>query len=65
MTTISWLIDYCSEARKKYPDLEDQINEYYELCMTEIDDGGSIPHEIQLCVNDIEELITNNQKPYN
>lgn len=65
MTTISWLIDYCNEARKKYPDLEKQIDEYYELCMTEIDDGGSIPHEIQLCVNDIEELITNYQKSYN
>ena len=65
MTTISWLVDYCSETRKKYPDLEKQINDYYELCMTEIDDGGSIPEEIQNLVNTIEELITNNQKPYN
>lgn len=65
MTTISWLVDYCSETRKKYPDLEKQINDYYELCMTEIDDGGAIPEEIQNLVNTIEELITNHQKPYN
>lgn len=65
MTTISWLVDYCKEAANKYPELKDEIEQYYHLCMDEIDDGGSIPQEIQLCVNDIEELITNNQKSYN
>ena len=32
----------------------------YDLAVTEIEDGGSAIHEIDLCMSDVEELIKEN-----
>jgi hypothetical protein len=48
---------YVRESIKAHPHLVFTINDLYQLCLDEIEQGGSEPHEIQLCTSDIEELI--------
>jgi hypothetical protein len=38
------------------PDLKEEILDLYELAMDEIDGGCSAMHEMELCMNSIEEL---------
>ena len=40
-----------------YPELKHQIHELLVLCYTEIEDGGSTLHEVELCINDIKEIV--------
>ena len=53
---------YCEEKAKLYPGLEEQIFEFYDLALAEIEDGGSKMHEISLCMDSVEELIENSNK---
>jgi len=48
---------YKNETIEKYPQHKEEINDFYELCLNEIEEGGSETHEIELCINDIEELL--------
>jgi cytochrome c553 len=57
---IEELIDWAREKAKACPKLKDQINDYVQLAIDEIEEGASISHEIQLCMSDIEELINEN-----
>jgi hypothetical protein len=41
----------------KYPTLKDMIIDLYDLCMTEIEEGGSVENEFSLFQRDVEELI--------
>ena len=43
-----------------YPNKRVEILEFFWLAIDEIHDGGSIQHEINLAVNDINELINEN-----
>jgi hypothetical protein len=51
-----WVFDKCN----KHPELKNEMLDYLTLCIDEIDEGGSVEHEIELCINDIEELIDEN-----
>ncbi len=62
MTTLKELKTYVKESAEKYPHLKDEFYDLYELCLNEIDEGGSTFHEIDLCVNDIEQLIEEDGK---
>jgi hypothetical protein len=57
MTTTKELRTYVQEKIAEYPELRGQIMDLFQLCLDEIEEGGSIIHEIQLCINDIEETI--------
>jgi hypothetical protein len=48
---------WTNERILKYPEHKDEIIEFYQLCLDEIDDGGSTLHEISLCKSSIEDLI--------
>ncbi len=48
---------YCSDKIKEYPQYKEDILDFYQLCRDEIEEGGSEAHEIDLCINDIENLI--------
>jgi len=50
---------YCKEVIKDYPKIESDIVELFTLCVSEIEEGGSESHEVELCLGDIEELIEN------
>jgi hypothetical protein len=50
----------CSEYIDKYPELKQEILDIYTLCLDEIEEGGSVQHEISLGMTDLEELINEN-----
>jgi hypothetical protein len=47
---------WINERILKYPEHKDKIIEFYELCLDEIQEGGSMVHEIYLCKDSIEGL---------
>jgi hypothetical protein len=49
--------NWCKGKIVLHPNLKQEINEFYSLAQSEIADGGSEQHEIDLAMNDINELI--------
>ena len=49
--------EYVSLKIKEYPELEDEIMEYFYLFLTEVEDGSSPYHEYDLMVDSIEDFI--------
>ena len=45
------------EFIKKRPDLKEELLDFYQLALDEIEDGGSENHECELAISDMEELI--------
>jgi hypothetical protein len=37
--------------------LKHQVLDFLELCQSEIEEGGSPTHEVELCINSIKELL--------
>ena len=65
MDLIKVATNYCKEKAQEYPQLADQINEFYSLFRMEIeDDEASWDNEWELMWQDIEDLIEeyNNNK---
>lgn len=48
-----WVADQMSA----YPNLKEEILDFYYLAVSEIEEGGSEMHEISLAINSIDELI--------
>jgi len=44
-------------AVNKFPAHKEEILELYQLALDEIEQGGSVEHEIRLCISDIDQLI--------
>ena len=51
------LLDYAAEVVLKYPQLKEELDGLIELCVNEIEEGGSVTHDISLCWSDIEETV--------
>lgn len=51
------LIDYAKAVIEKYPALTNDVKDLVGLCISEIEEGGSEAHEIELCWSDIDELV--------
>jgi hypothetical protein len=49
--------EYATNMILKYPTLKDMIIDLYELCMTEIEEGGSVENEFSLFQRDVNDLI--------
>ena len=41
----------------KYPQIKEQVNDLFQLCKDEIEEGGSEMHEISLCRGSVQELV--------
>jgi hypothetical protein len=54
---IQQLKQYCKERIAQHPDLCFEIKSLLDLAISEIEEGGSEEHEIQLCISDIEAII--------
>lgn len=52
--------DYIKEQTVKYSLLKEEILDFYELAINEIEEGGSPIHEIELCLESIKQLIDEN-----
>lgn len=48
---------YVDEQIWLYPEYKDEIMELYQLCLDEIEQGGSVENECNLCQSSIIELI--------
>jgi hypothetical protein len=57
---IQTLISWANDKKKIYPKLEEDIDDFVSLAISEIETGGSVSHEIELCMTDIEDLIEEN-----
>lgn len=57
MMTISELVQWSKEIKKRFPKHRDEIWDLISLCIDEVEEGGSEPHEVQLCYNDICDLV--------
>ena len=57
MNNVLQLKKYVREITAQYPDLDEEISDLYDLCLNEIEEGGSEQHEINLCYNDIQSLL--------
>ena len=44
---------------EKFPQYKEDIQASYQLALDEIEDGGSISHEISICLSDIDQIINN------
>jgi hypothetical protein len=55
-----FLVTYLKEQIAKYPHLKSEILDFYGLCQSEIEEGGSPTHERELCYNSVQELIDEN-----
>jgi hypothetical protein len=47
------------EKIKEHPQHKEAITDLWNLCLNEIDEGGSEPHEFQLFESEVEQLIKN------
>jgi hypothetical protein len=56
MTRIE-LKKFASDYTAKYPALKNEIQEYVQLAMDNIEDGDSETHECYLAIQDIEYII--------
>jgi transcription elongation factor GreA-like protein len=59
---INELVQYAKGFKNSYPDKFYQIWELIELCIDEIEQGGSPTHEIELCKESIKQLEENEQE---
>ena len=57
---IRGLQEYIEKKINKHPDIAEQIQEFYQLALDEIEQGESTQNEIYLCVDSIEDLIKEN-----
>jgi hypothetical protein len=57
MEQLSQLKSFVRESIKSHPQHREEIEDLFQLCLDEIEEGGSVDHEVSLCRNDIEELI--------
>lgn len=48
---------YCQDISRQHPELREDVIDIYTLAMDEIENEGSVSHEIEMAVNDIESLI--------
>lgn len=55
--TLSELKKWAEDLSEKHPQFEEEIRDLYFLAEMEVQHGGSEPHEVELAINDIEELI--------
>ena len=58
--TIQELAKWCQGHIEANPTLRIEINSLYELAVTETEDNeASVPHEIELCMDDVQAVIDN------
>ena len=51
------LLDYAQEFIQKHPQLKEEVLEFVQLAQDEIEQGGSIEHEIDSAISSIDELL--------
>jgi hypothetical protein len=50
--------DYTVAKMNQYPELGESIYGFYDLFVTEVEDGSSVEHEAELFYGDVDQLIS-------
>jgi hypothetical protein len=50
-------VEFAKEFIKEHPNLKVEVMDLLELCQSEIEEGGSPTHEVDLCINSIKQLL--------
>ena len=58
------LLEFAKQTMERYPAIKSNIEELIELCVMEIEEGGSRRHEIELCKTSIQDLIIEYNENY-
>lgn len=61
MSTVRELRQHVRDMIVKHPELRSEMLDLLELCIDEIEEGGSPSNEIHLCMSDIDQLIKNQE----
>jgi hypothetical protein len=51
------LKQFANSFLTKHPEFKKEVEDLIQLCADEIEDGGSAPHEIELCKRSIVDLL--------
>ncbi len=51
------LKEYVKEQIEKYPQFKEKIQDSFQLCLDEIEAGESATHEVELCINHIDQIV--------
>lgn len=54
---IQKFINHCKVIGMAHPELQEALQETYELMMSEIEDNGMFEHELELAYGEVEELL--------
>lgn len=57
LNNLSELRRWIFQQKEQYPSLANAMQEFLDLCITEIEDGASVTHEINLCVDSVSDLV--------
>lgn len=57
MTRLSRASEFGNEFVKKYPQHKSEVFDYFQLMKDEIEEGGSVEHEIDLFIGACEDLL--------
>ena len=57
MNKLKYLSNEIDRLAKQHPILEEEMLEYFDLATMEIEEGGSLDHEVSLALRSIYELI--------
>ena len=57
MNDISRAITFRTEFLAKNPSLKEEVNDLFQLMRDEIEEGGSVDHEINLFIGSCEDLL--------
>ena len=50
-------VEFAKEFIKEHPKLKEEVIGLLDLCQSEIEEGGSPTHEVELCLGSIKELL--------
>lgn len=57
MVQLSRAIEFGNEFKKNHPQHSQNVNDFFQLMKDEIEEGGSVEHEIDLFIGACEDLL--------
>jgi hypothetical protein len=57
MGQLARAVDYGNEFMKKHPQFKSEVKDFFQLMKDEIEEGGSVEHEIDLFIGACDDLL--------
>ena len=62
MNSFKELINHAKSVIAQHPDLKEEIIDLIDLYQSEVEEGGSVQHELNLCATSIDQLVEERTK---